>query len=108
MKLKQLQALRAVAETGSLQGAAGRLCVTQPAVSRAIIDLESELGVPLLTRTARGALLTGFGASILKRALLIDREGASTTPPMPSAAPPEAACASRSRPCPPPRPSSTP
>ena len=74
MKLKQLQALRAVAETGSLQGAAGRLCVTQPAVSRAIIDLESELGVPLLTRTARGALLTGFGASILKRALLIDRE----------------------------------
>lgn len=74
MKLKQLQALRAVAETGSLQGAAGRLCVTQPAVSRAIIDLESELGVPLLTRTARGASLTGFGASILKRALLIDRE----------------------------------
>ena len=109
MKLKQLQALRAVAETGSLQGAAGRLCVTQPAVSRAIIDLESELGVPLLTRTARGALLTGFGASILKRALLIDREVGRIY----DAADAErgaagAACASRSRPCPPPRPSSTP
>ena len=73
MKLKQLQALRAVRNRQPARRGR-RLCVTQPAVSRAIIDLESELGVPLLTRTARGALLTGFGASILKRALLIDRE----------------------------------
>ncbi|CAG2141149.1 HTH-type transcriptional regulator TsaR [Cupriavidus numazuensis] len=74
MKLKQLQALRAVAETGSLQAAARRLCVTQPAVSRAIIELEGELGLPVLIRAARGASLTEFGASILKRALVIDRE----------------------------------
>jgi DNA-binding transcriptional LysR family regulator len=74
MKLKQLEALRAVAETGSLQGAAVKLNVTQPAISRSIIELESELGIALLTRAARGTTLTEIGASILARAQVIDRE----------------------------------
>lgn len=74
MKLKQLAALQAVHETGSLLAAAERLNVTQPAVSRAIIELEGELGLALLTRSARGATLTEFGLSVLARARLIDRE----------------------------------
>lgn len=74
MKLKQLEALQAVSETGSLQGAAVQLNVTQPAISRSIIELEGELGVSLLTRSARGATLTAIGMSILSRVRVIDRE----------------------------------
>jgi DNA-binding transcriptional LysR family regulator len=74
MKLKQLEALRAVSATGSLQAAASQLNVTQPAISRSIIELENELGVSLLSRSARGTTLTPFGANILARAQVIGRE----------------------------------
>lgn len=74
MKLKQLQTLKAIAETGSLQGAANQLAVTQPAVSRAVMELESELGVALLVRSAKGTSLTEAGSNVLSRARVIDRE----------------------------------
>lgn len=74
MKLRQLDALRAVAETGSLHDAARRLCVTQPAISRSIKELESELGLQLLTRSASGAVLTSFGQQVLTRVLVVQRE----------------------------------
>ncbi|MBV4412464.1 LysR family transcriptional regulator [Enterobacteriaceae bacterium YMB-R22] len=74
MKLHQLAALRAVHETGSLLAAAGKMNLSQPAISRAIIDLEEELGVLLLERTARGAVLTPFGHTVLKRAQKISQE----------------------------------
>lgn len=74
MKLRQLQALQAVADTGSFQAAAEQLSITQPAVSRAIADLEIELGTALLTRLAKGAALTEFGTTVLKRVQAIDRE----------------------------------
>ncbi|MFM0394928.1 LysR family transcriptional regulator [Paraburkholderia phytofirmans] len=74
MKLKQFQALQAVALSGSIQEAATRLCLTQPAVSRSIREFESELGIPLLVRTARGATLTDYADRILKRVRAIDRE----------------------------------
>lgn len=74
MKLKHLQALRAVADLGSIQEASQRLCLTQPATSRIIRELESELGLPLLIRTTRGATLTEYASHIVKRACSIDRE----------------------------------
>ncbi|MCA8052357.1 LysR family transcriptional regulator [Burkholderia arboris] len=74
MKLKHLQALRAVADSGSIQEASRRLCLTQPAVSRIIREFESELGLPLLVRTTRGAILTEHADHIVKRASAIDRE----------------------------------
>jgi LysR family transcriptional regulator, regulator of abg operon len=74
MKLKHLQALQAVAESGSIQEASRKLCLTQPAVSRTIRELENELGIPLLIRTARGATLTEYATHIVKRARAIDRE----------------------------------
>jgi LysR family transcriptional regulator, regulator of abg operon len=74
MKLRQLEALRAVAEMGSLQEAARRLFVTQPAISRSIRELEHELGIPLLVRSARGATLTPYAVGVLKRARAIHRE----------------------------------
>ncbi|WP_321818404.1 MULTISPECIES: LysR family transcriptional regulator [unclassified Paraburkholderia] len=74
MKLKHLQALQAVAESGSIQEASRKLCLTQPAVSRTIREFEGELGIPLLIRTARGATLTDYATQIIKRARAIDRE----------------------------------
>jgi DNA-binding transcriptional LysR family regulator len=74
MKLRQLQALQAIAEMGSFQAAAEQLCITQPAVSRAIAELEAELGAALLTRLAKGATLTDFGNEVLRRAQAVDRE----------------------------------
>lgn len=51
MELKQLESLRAIAETGSFTLAAARLRVTQPALSRQIKSLERELGETLLLRS---------------------------------------------------------
>lgn len=51
----------AVAETGSFTRAADRLFLSQPAVSQAIKKLETEMGVVLLARTARGIQLTPEG-----------------------------------------------
>lgn len=74
VKLRQLDALRAVAEAGSLHEAARRLFLTQPAISRSIRELEVELGMQLLTRSANGATLTPFAHQVLKRAFVVQRE----------------------------------
>lgn len=49
-----LRAFLAVIETGSLSGAAARIGLTQPTLSRHIRELETALGVGLFTRSARG------------------------------------------------------
>lgn len=50
MELKQLQALRVIAQTGSFSSAAAQLHVTQSALSHQIRKLEAELGETLLIR----------------------------------------------------------
>jgi DNA-binding transcriptional LysR family regulator len=50
-----------VAEAGQITRAARRLHVAQPALSRAITQLESDLGFKLLERHARGVTLTPAG-----------------------------------------------
>lgn len=74
MKLHQIQALVAIAETGSVRAAARRLGLTQPALSKSLAALEEELSVPLVHRTARGATLTKFGQSIVTRGRGISQE----------------------------------
>ena len=51
----------AVAETNSINKAADELLVGAPALSRAIKELESSLGVTLFTRSAKGMFLTPEG-----------------------------------------------
>ncbi|CAN7792662.1 LysR family transcriptional regulator [Caballeronia sp. LjRoot34] len=59
MELRHLRYFVAVAEEGSLLMAAQRrLHTSQPSLSRQIRDLESEVGVKLLERQARGVALT--------------------------------------------------
>jgi DNA-binding transcriptional LysR family regulator len=55
-----------VAEYASISKAANHLYITQPAVSRAIRQLEYELGCTLFTRTPRGVKLTQEGEVLYK------------------------------------------
>lgn len=50
-----------VAKTGSVTGAAKQLSISQPAVSQAIKQLETSLGIDLFYRAARGVKLTREG-----------------------------------------------
>ncbi len=47
MDIKQLRALVALAEQGNYRQAASRLCISQPALSKQIQALETQLGVRL-------------------------------------------------------------
>ncbi|MEU0226983.1 LysR family transcriptional regulator [Streptomyces sp. NPDC006284] len=68
-----------VAEAGQFQLAAAQLTITQQAVSKRIAALERHLGVPLFTRTARGARLTIDGQAFLPHArALLDAEERAT------------------------------
>ena len=58
ISLRQLRAFLAVARLRHFRRAAAQLHLTQPAVSRQIADLESELGVRLFDRHTRGVLPT--------------------------------------------------
>ncbi len=73
MRLEQLQAFLAVANTGSFQAAAKQCGITQSTVSRQIRAIEDALGVPLFHRTAQSKL-TLAGSSLLPRATRICRE----------------------------------
>lgn len=59
--LKRLRAFDMVAATGSALTAAGRLRISQPAVTYSLDRLEAELGVALLERRASGSFLTAQG-----------------------------------------------
>lgn len=71
MELRHLRFFVAVAEEGSLTTAAGkRLHTAQPSLGRQMRDLEYEVGVPLMTRSARGIALTPAGRAFLDHARL--------------------------------------
>jgi DNA-binding transcriptional LysR family regulator len=65
-ELKQLRALRAVAQAGSFSAAAEELDYTQPAVSRIVASLERELGTILIDRDMRPVRLTDAGEAVVR------------------------------------------
>lgn len=71
MDLRNLRYFVDIAEEKSFTGAASRLHVAQPALSRHIRNLEQELGVKLFHRHARGAEPTAAGRVLYERATRI-------------------------------------
>jgi LysR family transcriptional regulator, hca operon transcriptional activator len=79
MELRHLRYFIAVAEAGSLTVAAEqKLHTSQPSLSRQIRDLEQEVGVQLINRSAHGVELTPAGKAFLDhaRATLLQAEAA--------------------------------
>ncbi len=74
MKLNHLRDVIAVAERGSLRGAARHLGMAQPQLTRSIRELEHELGAALFERRAEGMALTDIGRAFLRRATGIQLE----------------------------------
>jgi DNA-binding transcriptional LysR family regulator len=66
LKLRDMHILLAVAKSGSMGKAATSLAMSQPAVSKAIADLEHTLGVRLLDRSQHGIEPTIYGTALLK------------------------------------------
>jgi DNA-binding transcriptional LysR family regulator len=67
-RLGAMETFVCVVETGSFSAAARRLEVGQPAISKAIAQLEARLGVRLLARTTRGLTPTEAGQQFYERA----------------------------------------
>jgi LysR family hca operon transcriptional activator len=69
MELRHLRYFVAVADAGSLTVAAEqKLHTSQPSLSRQIRDLEQEVGVQLMNRSAQGIELTAAGKAFLEHA----------------------------------------
>jgi DNA-binding transcriptional LysR family regulator len=69
--LRDLHILLEVSQRGSMAKAAAHLAVSQPAVSKAIADLERAVGARLLDRGPGGIEPTPYGRVLVKRALAV-------------------------------------
>jgi DNA-binding transcriptional LysR family regulator len=68
LKLHDLRVLMSVVDGGSMGKAAKQLATSQPAVSRAIADLEYSVGVRLLDRGPHGIVPTPYGRALIDAA----------------------------------------
>ncbi|MFM2168179.1 MAG: hypothetical protein RIS79_2550 [Verrucomicrobiota bacterium] len=71
MELRHLRYFQAVAEELSFSRAARRLRIAQPALSRAVQEMERELGTPLMDRERRAPRLTAAGEVLLRETSLL-------------------------------------
>ena len=63
-----------VADVGNITTAAENLCISQPALTKSIQKLESEVGSKLFTRIPKGVQLTKAGEIMLHHARVMDNE----------------------------------
>ncbi|WP_432354268.1 LysR family transcriptional regulator [Sporosarcina sp. A2] len=71
MDIKQLRYFTAVVQEGGFSGAAAKLHLSQPSLSKAIRTLEEQIGFQLLERTTKRVSLTESGSVFYGRALHI-------------------------------------
>lgn len=74
MDLRLLRYFAACVEHKSLHAAAEALHISQPALSKAIHNLEAAVGAQLLERRPRGVVPTPYGETLLRYAKMIDSE----------------------------------
>lgn len=74
LRFRHLQLVTEIDRTGSLNKASAALSLTQPALSKALKDLEDLLGFSLFTRSARGLEKTEQGSVIIQGAKLLIQE----------------------------------
>ena len=68
MTLQQLRYVIQIAQCGSISTAAQKLFITQPSLSKAVSDLEKEMGITIFSRSSRGICLTEDGSKFLSYA----------------------------------------
>jgi len=71
LKLRDLHILLTVVQRGSMAKAAAALAISQPAVSKAIADMEHTVGLRLLDRRRNGIEPTAYGSALVRRGLAI-------------------------------------
>ncbi|MEN2787306.1 LysR family transcriptional regulator [Sphingomonas qilianensis] len=67
LNLRHLRALSAVVDHGSLSAAAGRIGLSQPALTQGLSKLERQLGVALFDRRSDGVVATAAGRTLADR-----------------------------------------
>jgi len=72
MEIRQIQYLLSIVETGSFSAAADEYYISQSSLSKKILALEKELGVPLFDRSKRKVFLTDAGEAFLQHARKLD------------------------------------
>jgi DNA-binding transcriptional LysR family regulator len=71
LRFRHLNLLTEIQARGSLRAAAQALNLTQPALSKALAEIESAFGFMVFSRTARGLTPTAQGAVVLRGATLL-------------------------------------
>src|SRR5882724_9642824 len=71
LRLKDLHTLQTIAEVGSMAKASRGLALSQPAISKAIADMERTVGATLLDRSSRGVELTACGRLLVERTRVV-------------------------------------
>ena len=87
MTLQQLRYAAAVADTGTISRAAQQFFIAQPSLTKAIRELEQEVGMTICHRTNRGVALTpegeeflGYARQVLAQMELIEEKYLGTAP----------------------------
>ncbi|EWM64977.1 MULTISPECIES: LysR family transcriptional regulator [Micromonospora] len=69
--VRHLRAISAIAEAGSVTGAAARLGLSQPALTAQVHRIEKTVGGPLFVRSRTGMQPTELGKQVLQRARVV-------------------------------------
>ena len=79
MTLQQLKYVTTVAQTGTISDAAKKLFISQPSLTKAVRELEKEMGITIFERTNRGIVISkegetflGYARPVLAQAALLE------------------------------------
>ncbi|MCU6763468.1 Cys regulon transcriptional activator [uncultured Roseburia sp.] len=87
MTLQQLKYVIQIVQSGSISGAAQKLFITQPSLSKAVTDLEKEMGITIFCRNNRGVYLSeegtrflAYARQVVEQAQLLEQKYKKGTP----------------------------